>query len=276
MATPPSIRFRATVHFEGSNFHGWQVQPHHRTVQGEIETRLTRLFGHPTRVDAAGRTDTGVHATAQEIAFNATHRWTAGELRGALNALLPNDVWVEAVNPAPPTFHPRFDASARRYEYVLGVLPDSASPIWSKRLWAIARPLDERTLVECASVLIGEHDFRALAKSGQPERGTRCRVERADWTRDPDAHLRFTMVADRFLHHMVRYVVGTLVEVTLGRRSAHEVELLVAGASGVRPPVPAPACGLYLTGVRFGSEWNRPDRVLGKRLQPEYSSHLEA
>ena len=263
----PTARFRATVHFDGTGFHGWQVQPSQRTVQGDLEECLARLVGEPTRIDAAGRTDTGVHAVAQEIAFDAPRRWTAADLRRALNALLPADVWIETARDADPDFHPRFQASGRRYEYLVGTSPDAVSPLSAHRLWAVCQPLDLDTLAGESRQLTGSHDFTCLSKSGQPERGTECRVERAEWSGDGEGRLCFTIVADRFLHHMVRYIVGTLVEIALGRRAGGELESLLSGAAGVRPPIPAPPYGLYLTGVRYGSEWNHPEMFSTRQVE---------
>ena len=269
MSDQPTARFRATVHYDGSGFHGWQVQPRERTVQGDLEACLERLLGEPVRIDAAGRTDTGVHAVAQEIALDAPRRWTADDLRRALNALLPADIWVEAVGDAAPDFHPRFQATGRRYEYLVGVRPDAVSPLWAHRLWAVCQPLDLTVLLSASSHILGAHDFTGLSKAGQPERGTECQVERAEWTNGGEGRLCFTILADRFLHHMVRYIVGTLVETALGRRGPGDLEGLLSGDGDVRPPIPAPPCGLYLTGVRYGSEWNHPEMFATEPLDLE-------
>lgn len=266
MPEPLRARFRATVQYDGAAFHGWQVQPGQRTVQGALERSLLRLFRTEVRVDAAGRTDTGVHAAGQEVAFPAPERWTAAELRRALNAVAPDDVWVERLAAADPDFHPRFRATGRRYEYLVGTAEASASPLRRGRLWALGREPDEEALRRATAALPGERSFEAFARSGQPELGTRCRVEEAGWRRTAVGELHFRVVADRFLHHMVRYLVSTLVEVGTGRRAEDEVSALLAGeaaARGVRPPSPAPPEGLYLTGVRYASGWNREAGIPG-------------
>lgn len=259
-------RLRATVHYDGSGFHGWQVQLTDRTVQGEIEAALQRLFSETVRVLAAGRTDAGVHAAGQEIAFDLPEDWSRrdeSEIRDALNAHLPPDAWVEKLAGTAREFHPRFDATGRRYAYFLGVRADAVSPIRRGRIWGLGRVPDPDLLQEATEALPGEHSFAALSKSGQPERGTRCRVEMARWDRTPLGDLRFTIVADRFLHHMVRYLVATLVEVAEGRRPADALARLLEEADDVRPPRPAPAEGLYLTGVRYEGGWNREAGVPG-------------
>lgn len=256
-------RFRATVHYDGSTFRGWQVQPDARTVQAALEGAVSRVLDAPTRIDAAGRTDTGVHAAGQEIVFDAPARWTPSELRRAVNAVAADEIWLEQITPAADDFHPRFDATGRRYEYLVGTAEEAASPLRAGRIWQLAREVDEEALAAATRRLAGERSFEAFAKSGQPERGTRCRVEEAGWGRTAAGDLAFRVVADRFLHHMVRYLVRTLIEVGTGRRAVAELEALLAGSAEVRPPAPAPACGLYLTGVRYPDGWNRAPGVPG-------------
>jgi tRNA pseudouridine38-40 synthase len=258
-----SARFRATVQYDGGAFSGWQVQPAVRTVQGDIQAALSRILDHETRIDAAGRTDSGVHAVAQEISFAAPLRWTAAELCRAVNAILPTDIWIPTVAPASPDFHPRFDATARRYEYYLAHGSEAASPIRRGRAWRLGGKLDSSLLRASAAVFLGRHDFKAFARSGQPDVSPVCCVERAMWLRTPLGDLRFTVVADRFLHRMVRYLVGTMVDVAQGRREIAELRQLRGGATDVRPPEPAPPEALYLTGVRYVEGWNRPAGVPG-------------
>ena len=256
-------RFRATVHYDGTAFRGWQIQAEGRTVQQVVEAALERLLDVPTRIDAAGRTDAGVHAAGQEIAFHAPARWAAPELRRGLNALVADDVWIEQVTPAADDFHPRFDATGRRYEYLVGTSEDARSPLRRTRIWALAHEVDEEALRSVTRLIPGERSFGAFARAGQPERGTRCRVEEATWWRNSLDDLVFRIVADRFLHRMVRYLVATLVEVGTGRREPGELRSLLAEEETVRAPSPAPACGLYLTGVRYADGWNRPGGVPG-------------
>lgn len=269
MSDDARARFRATVHYDGSAFHGWQLQPDAPTVQGALERAVSRVLDEPTRIHAAGRTDAGVHAAGQEIAVDAPARWTAAELRRALNAVTPPAVWLEKLSRAPEEFHPRFDATGRRYEYLVGVRDDAVSPLRAGRIWPLARPLDPARLAGATRRLPGERSFEAFAKSGQPERGTFCRVEEARWGRTAAGDLAFRIVADRFLHHMVRYLVRTLIETATGERDPGELEALLAGAPGPRPPAPAPAEGLYLTGVRYPAGWNRPAGVPGFPLAEE-------
>ena len=255
-------RYRATVHYDGSGFSGWQVQPGVRTVQGELEAGLRRL-GIRARVAAAGRTDAGVHATGQEIGFVSARRWEEAELTRALKSVGPHDVWVQAVRQAEPDFHPRFRATGRRYEYYVAPGLPGRSPLRRRSAWWVDREPDVELMRCVTGQLAGERDFRSLAKSGQPELGTRCAIETAEWTRTALGDLRFTIVADRFLHRMVRYLVAILVEVGTGRRGERELTELLRSEAGVRPPRPAPPGGLYLTGVRYPEGWNQAPGVPG-------------
>ena len=282
----PLARFRSTIHYDGTAFKGWQLQPAVRTVQQEVEAALSRLLPAQGRVAvvAAGRTDTGVHAVGQEISFEAPATWEAAELERGLNALLAEDVWIERLSQTDAGFHPRFDAVARRYEYLASDGPEGGSPVLRRACWDLRsrRPFDERELTEISAQVVGEHSFAAFSKSGQPERGTHCRVESARWSRSSGGLLHFTIVADRFLHRMVRYLVATMIDVAASRRSREELGwLLTVGsridspeAARVRPPVPAPARGLYLTGVQYDEGWNRPAGIPGI-VMPESNSRVD-
>ena len=254
-------RFRLTLHYDGTGFFGWQVQPRERTVQGELQNTLEQLTGAHRSVAAAGRTDRGVHAIGQVVAFDLPPRWTAPTVRRALNAKLPNDIWVAEAHPAPASFHPRRDATAREYGYRLGLDPASHSPFHQAWCWPLARragatdsataDLDVDALREAAALLPGEKSFAAFARAGQEERGDRCTVTEARWS-PWDLGMEFTIVANRFLHHMVRYLVGTMVDVARGRRPLDDVRAMLAG-EGNRPVTspPAPAGGLFLRRVGY-------------------------
>lgn len=252
MSHDDSVRFRLTLHYDGSEFLGWQLQPRGRTVQGELEATLERLTGARRPVLAAGRTDTGVHATGQVAAVTLPSRWTEGELHKALNALLPGDIWVEEVRIVPSGFHPRYDAVARSYRYQLGLVPQAGSPFHRRWCWPLRRELDVDLLHRGAGLILGEHSFRAFAKSGQEERGERCRVAQAEWSSWDRLGVAFHITADRFLHHMVRYLVGTLVEVARGRRALGEMdELLSERETPLETSPPAPPQGLFLVRVHY-------------------------
>ena len=251
---PAERRIRLTLHYDGSGFAGWQVQPGERTVQGELEAALARLLTRRTGVIAAGRTDRGVHATGQVVGAVVPARWTPDALRKALNAVLPRDMWVAAAAEAPAEFHARYDAVARGYTYRIGTAEVAASPFLRRWCWPLRRPLAMAELAQAATLFVGEHSFRAFAKAGQPERGEWCTVLRSEWREWPGAGLEYRVTANRFLHHMVRYLVGTMVDVARGRRPRSEIERLLANEAGFETSPPAPPEGLYLSRVYYAED----------------------
>ena len=250
-----SRTFLATLHFDGSEFVGWQRQPAGRSVQVEFERVLERLFGGRAVAHAAGRTDAGVHATGLGVSFAAPASWTAPTLRRALNALLPDDCWVERLEPMRTGFHARKSAISRRYRYDIGTDEASASPFRHRFEWALARPLDLPALRAAALLIHGEHDFRSFAVKGQAKPHYRCRISRAEWAERPlGAGVSFHIQADRFLHHMVRMLVGTMVDVGLGRRPLADIETLLERADNRETSPPAPPQGLYFVAAEYPLE----------------------
>lgn len=248
------VRILLVLHYDGGGFHGWQMQPNVRTVQGEIETVVERITGARRPVLGSGRTDTGVHATGQVATVSFPSRWTAARARKALNALLPREIWIEEAREVPMAFHPRYDAVARTYRYQVGVAAGSASPFHRPFCWALGEAVDPRCLDEAAALLPGTRSFRRFAKAGQPQRGEICTVQEARWTPWADLGYAFTIRANRYLHHMVRYLVGTMVDVALGRRDMNEmVTLLEDPDTELTTSPPAPPEGLYLEHVRYRS-----------------------
>ena len=254
MTDPAQRRFVLTLQYDGSEFHGWQHQPDAVTVQSTLDDILSRLFDHPTRSAAAGRTDRGVHATGQVVTCDGPGRWTPAELGRAANALLPDSVRVSSVRDAPADFHARFSALARAYVYRVGVDPAARSPFLNRYCWPLCEPLDAAILERAAARIVGEHSFAAFAKTGQARRGDRCRVHGARWRRWNGLGFRFEVWADRFLHHMVRYLVGTMVAVARSVRPEADVGALLAGAPGVVTSPPAPPGGLFLARVYYEVE----------------------
>ncbi|HEX8392101.1 MAG TPA: tRNA pseudouridine(38-40) synthase TruA [Longimicrobium sp.] len=269
MNTPERHRIRFIIHYDGRGFAGWQVQPDQRTVQGELERILTKLTAGPCAVIGSGRTDRGVHATGQVAATDVPVRWTAQSLRRAMNALLPDDVWVAEATLAAPYFHPRYDATARSYVYRVGLASEADSPFRSPWCWPLVRPVDLLAMEKAAAHIVGDHSFRAFAKAGQEERGDRCTVTAARWAPWEGIGLEFHVTANRFLHHMVRYLVGTLVDIGLGQRPPEVMAALLAGEEGLETSPPAPPEGLFLTAVTYPPNAGmEPPRPRGPRLVP--------
>ncbi len=252
--THRETRFKLTLHYDGAAFRGWQLQPGAATVQGAVEEALSRLTGERRTVLGAGRTDTGVHATGQVASVALPPSWTAAELARALNAVLPGAIWVRDVEPVPDGFHPRYRAVSRSYEYRIGTAARAASPFHRRWCWPLCRPLDLDAANRAARLLPGEHAFRAFAKSGQPQRGHVCRVSSAGWRPWKDLGVMFEISANRFLHRMVRYLVGTMVDIARRRRGEEEMAVLLSGNSELRTSRPAPPQGLFLTRVEYAAD----------------------
>jgi tRNA pseudouridine38-40 synthase len=251
-----SVRtLQLVLHYDGSAFSGWQVQPETRTVQGEVERVLARLCGERIVAHGAGRTDAGVHARGQSVGVRVPERWSAPSLRRALNALLPGDVWVAAAHEMRPEFHARFSALARRYAYYVGTDDEARSPFRRRTEWALAMPIDTSALQDVAHALVGTHRFIAFAARGSvPDpHDHRCIVTHASWSDRPGG-LTFVIEANRFLHHMVRFVVGTSIAIASGARPFGDLAALLAADSndGVSPPAPPHA--LFLDRVTYPDE----------------------
>ena len=240
--------------YDGSAFAGWQRQPSDRTVQAELEAALERLTGQQLPVVGAGRTDAGVHAVGQAAAAAVPEKWLPAELVRALNALLPSDVWVASACRMRPGFNPRRDATERTYCYRLGIDAGAASPF--RRRWEWAVPVLDATLLQRAACLLaGEHGFRALSAAGQEKPHYRCRVAEALWQqREEGAGFEFWITADRFLHHMVRFLVGTMVDIARKRRPLGDLEMLLKTEDNQEASPPAPAHGLFLVNVTYPRE----------------------
>jgi tRNA pseudouridine38-40 synthase len=250
-----SRTYLATLQFDGTGFVGWQRQPAGRSVQVEFERVLERLFGRRVVAHAAGRTDAGVHALGLAVSFPAPLSWNAVSLRRALNALLPRDCWVGELRPMQSGFHARKSALSRRYRYDVGTDDAAFSPFRRPFEWALGRPLDLARLRAAATLLLGEHEFRAFAAKGEPRPHYRSHLLCSEWLpRDEDRGVSYHVEADRFLHHMVRMLVGTMVEIGLGRRPLGDIEALLERGDNQETSPPAPAQGLYFVAATYPSE----------------------
>lgn len=248
--------FLVLLQFDGTEFLGWQRQATGRTVQGEVEQVLARLTGARVPTHAAGRTDAGVHALGLAVSCAMPDTWTVEALRRAMNALLPRDCWVAAVHAMRDGFHARIKADSRRYQYVVGCDEASRSPFRRKFEWALARPLDGALLEAAADVIRGTHDFSAFAARGEPKPHYRCTLSEARWEVRPGGQgFRFHVEADRFLQHMVRMLVGTMVEIAAGRRPLADMARLLAGRDNQETSAPAPPEGLYFVRAAYPAAW---------------------
>jgi tRNA pseudouridine38-40 synthase len=240
---------RLTLEYDGAGFHGWARQPGLRTVEGVLRDALGSVYREVADLAVAGRTDTGVHASAQVASARVAGGPPAARAAQALNALLPEDVAVREAAEAPEGFHARFSARGRVYEY--RVLPaPTRSPLRAGRVLQVPGTLDRKALAACAAVVPGEHDFRAFTPAETRHEVFVRVVEEAAWSERGD-ELVFRIAADSFLRHMVRTLVGSMLDVARGTRDLGWFRELLAGRERAEAGRTSPAHALCLVEVRF-------------------------
>lgn len=242
-------RFKLIVEYDGSDYHGWQIQPNGPTIQETLEAAVARFCGESVRVNAAGRTDAGVHAAGQVVAFTLQAPRAPEVVLRALNALTPRDISITTAEAVPENFDPRRAARSRTYVYRIWNAP-WPSPFWRRYAWHLPRPLDVDAMQTAARALLGEHDFSAFQAADCDAENPVRRVLRSEFTHR-DALLTYTIEATAFLRHMVRSIIGTLVEVGNGAREPAELPRLLASRDRDQAGPTAPACGLCLQRVDY-------------------------
>lgn len=244
---------RARVAYDGTDFVGFQRQAARRgrTVQGEIESAIEKVCGERVVVVGAGRTDAGVHATGQVVAFDVNWRHSLDALGRALNAALPDDVAMCDLAVCEPGFHPRYSAKSRTYVYT-AYASEVRQPLLQRFAWQLKCQPDVQAMNDAASRLVGAHDFAAFgrAPSGRSNENTVREVYRAEWQEKED-RLCFTIEANAFLFRMVRRIVMALVRVGRGEYSPDEIEKILKSKDAQQIKGLAPACGLCLVNVKY-------------------------
>jgi len=238
------LTLRLTLEYDGTDFRGWARQPGARTVEGVLREALDEVFPTWGELAVAGRTDTGVHALGQVASLSIAGGPSLARVPEALNAVLPDDVAVLGAAAAPPDFHARFSARSRSYRYRVLRRP-TRSPLQARRALWWPRPLDYDVLTAAALLLPGEHDFTAFTPTETHHKALRRTVAAAGWEQHRD-ELHFTITADSFLRHMVRTLVGTMLE-----QGADGFEWLLAGRPRAEAGTTAPPWGLYLEAVEY-------------------------
>ena len=243
-------KIRLVIAYDGSAYHGWQRQQNAMTLQQVLEESLQEMLGEPVRVFASGRTDAGVHALGQ-VAHFATHSPLHPDvIKKGLNSLLPDDMVVRVAGYAPHDFHARYSAKRKRYEY--RILNTREPDIFRRKYeWHIRKELDKEKMRRCLTMILGKHDFSAFRSTGSGNRNPVRTVYHAELVEEKDGLVKIVMEADGFLRHMVRNVVGTLVEVGLGKMSPEEISGVLKSGDRSKAGAKAPAHGLFLVKVDY-------------------------
>ena len=252
------MRYFIQLSYDGTGYHGWQVQPNGVSVQEVLQKALSTLLRQPTEVTGAGRTDAGVHASMMVAHFDwsAAHKGEGCEeapldctqLTYKLNRLLPPDVAVQAVRPVGPEMHARFSATRRTYHYYIHTRKD---PFLRGYSWQVNVPLDFALMNEAAQVLLEYSDFTSFSKTGTDVKTNICQLTEARWEQLKPGEWRFTVSANRFLRNMVRAIVGTLVEVGRHRMTISQMRRAIEAKDRQRAGESVPGHALYLTNIEY-------------------------
>jgi tRNA pseudouridine38-40 synthase len=245
-------RIRITVSYDGTNYHGWQVQPGLPTIQGELERVLSEIEGAQVKVEGSGRTDAGVHALAQVAAFDLTNPIPVENLRKAINRLLARDIRILEVSEAASDFHPRFQASAKTYEYRIW-REEVCPPFHRFYVHHHPYPLNEALMIEGARLFEGEHDFSSFAASDKKDELGHSKVRRvfSSVMMRENQHLVFRIRGSGFLKHMVRNIMGVLLEVGKSNFTLDEIHARFNPENKIQAGPAAPARGLFLISVEY-------------------------
>ena len=244
-------RIRLTVAYDGTNYHGWQLQDNGNTIEAELNKGLSELLGEEIRVIGASRTDSKVHALGNVAVFDTVSRMPAGKISYALNQRLPEDIRIQKSQEVPADWHPRRCESRKTYEYRIY---RAEFPMPVKRLYShyIYTPLDVGRMREAAAYLEGEHDFKSFCQTGAQVEST-VRTIHSLWVEEQESDLIIRVCGNGFLYNMVRIIVGTLIEVGQGRREPESMQEILGALDRAAAGPTAPAHGLTLVKYEFMS-----------------------
>ena len=242
------MRFFITLSYDGTRFHGWQIQPNGISVQGELQRGLSLLLRQEIIVTGAGRTDAGVHASMMVAHFDYVGELDCRQLAYKLNKLLPQDIAVQKVEQVSDDLHARFSATSRTYYYYIHT---EKSPFERHYSCELHYPLDFSKMNEAARILMEYEDFGAFCKSHADVKTTLCHVTKAEWHQNSPSTWYFEITANRFLRNMVRAVVGTLIEVGRGRMSIDDFRKVIEGKRRTEAGESMPGNALFLVNITY-------------------------
>lgn len=242
------MRYFITFSYDGTAYHGWQIQPHSVTVQEELQKALSTLMRKPMEVVGAGRTDTGVHARKMIAHFDHDEVLDCSQLVYKLNKLLPRDIAVQHVEPVADDMHARFSAKSRTYHYYVHL---EKNPFLRSYSWQVYGNPDFELMNRAARVLMEYKDFTSFSKVNTDTKTNDCTITEARWDRVGEDQWRFTVTANRFLRNMVRAIVGTLMEVGRGRMTIEQLRSVIEAKDRCRAGDSVPGNALFLVEVLY-------------------------
>lgn len=242
------MRYFITFSYDGTAYHGWQIQPHSVTVQEELQKALSTLMRKPMEVVGAGRTDTGVHARKMIAHFDHDEVMDCSQLVYKLNKLLPRDIAVQHVEPVADDMHARFSAKSRTYHYYVHL---DKNPFLRSYSWQVYGNPDFELMNRAARVLMEYKDFTSFSKVNTDTKTNDCTITEARWDRVGEDQWRFTVTANRFLRNMVRAIVGTLMEVGRGRMTIEQLRSVIEAKDRCRAGDSVPGNALFLVEVLY-------------------------
>lgn len=241
------MRYSLLIEYDGTSFSGWQIQKHHITIQGEIEKAIQILLKRKTGVTGAGRTDSGVHARGQVAHFDSSEELNPLQVQRSLNGLLPEEIRIKDCNHEADQFHARYDATERQYCYYISRKPTSLLRHYS---WYLNSDLNYGKMQNAADLICGRHNFKSFCRTNSDVSNYFCDVKNAVWKEQKDI-LTFTITADRFLHGMVRALVGTFIEVGQNKKTIKDFKDILSSGDRRKAGQAAPAKGLILEQVCY-------------------------
>ncbi len=242
--------FRLTIEYDGGAYHGWQKQKHEPTIQAAIETALKTMTGQKVNLTGSGRTDAGVHALGQVANFHCTTDLAPDNFKNGLNSLLADDIAIVSCERVPSEFHARYDARDKTYRYWIRNRPEPPA-IFRQYAWHVRQPLDIDTMRQALPHITGRHDFKSFEAAGTPKKSTVRTVLDAAICKKDETNLYFELTADGFLRYMVRNIVGTLVDIGLGRQESAAMETIRETKDRSQAAATAPPQGLFLVSVAY-------------------------
>jgi tRNA pseudouridine38-40 synthase len=242
--------YKLLIEYDGTAYHGWQRQAEDRTIQGAIESALKTMVKEEIALIGSGRTDAGVHALGQVANFTCRAALPPQAFQAGLNSLLDEDIVIRACEPADDHFHARYDVKTKTYRYQIlnRPLPQAIGRLYA---WHIRKPLDLDAMRQAGARIMGSHDFKAFEGTGSPRSHTTRNVMRVEWLRKEPDCLCFEIEADGFLRYMVRNLVGTLVDVGLGKKSVDDFIAILQSRDRSQASATAPPQGLCLLSVTY-------------------------